>query len=178
MMTYILIGLVLLFVVVPIISILPNEEQRALMKMRKIAMGRGIGVELTTIPDHAAQVGKRVSGSGRPMRPVLKVAAYRRYRKRPQSRHDLPAISWSVFKGPKGDDALPGNWQWQEQPAVQNSRSMKLFLAEKLEHLPESVVSVTEKNRAVSVHWVESGDTSQAEIIFSFLDDCINWPDG
>ena len=55
---------------------------------------------------------------------------------------------------------------------------MKLFLAEKLEHLPESVVSVTEKNRAVSVHWVESGDTSQAEIIFSFLDDCINWPDG
>ena len=177
MMTYILIGLVLLFVVVPIISILPNEEQRALMKVRKTAMSRGIGVELTTIPDHAAQAEKRVSGSGRPMTPVLKVAAYRRYRKRPQSRHDLPAISWSVLKADEGDDALPGKWKWQEQPALQNAQSLKLFLAEKLEHLPESVVSVTEKNRAISVNWVESADTSQSEIIFSFLDDCINWPD-
>ena len=49
MMIYILIGLVLLFVVVPIISILPNEEQRALMKVRKIAMDRtaaGIDAEI------------------------------------------------------------------------------------------------------------------------------------
>lgn len=177
MMIYILIGLVLLFVVVPIISILPNEEQRALMKVRKIAMSRGIGVELTTIPDHAAQAVKRISGSGRPITPVIKVAAYRRYRKRPQSRHDLPAISWSVLKADEGDDALPGKWKWQEQPALQNAQSLKLFLAEKLEYLPESVVSVTEKNRAVSVHWIESGDACQAEIIFSFLDDCINWSD-
>jgi len=177
MMTYFLIGLVVLLVVVPIVSILPNQKQRAVMKIRNSAMSRGIGVELTSIPDHAAEAVKRVSGSGRAISPVLKVAAYRRYRKRPQSRHDLAAISWSLLRVAEGDDTLPAHWHWLEQPGLEDPEPLKLFLANKVKHLPESVVLVTEKNRAVSVHWTESGEAHQAEAIFSFLDDCINWPD-
>lgn len=176
MMTYFFIGLAVLLVVVPIISILPNQKQRAVMKTRNSAMSRGIGVELTSIPDHAAEAIKRVSGSGRSIAPVLKVAAYRRYRKRPQSRHDLPAISWSLLRVSKGDDTLPAHWRWLEQPGLEDPEPLKLFLAGKLKQLPESVVLVTEKNRAVSVHWNENGEEHHAEAIFSFLDDCINWP--
>ena len=177
MMTYFLIGLVVLLVVVPVISILPDAKQRAVMKVRNAAMSRGVGVELTHIPDHAAEAVKRVSGSGRSLSPVLKVAAYRRYRKRPQSRHDLTAISWSLLRVAKGDDDLPAHWHWLERPDLEDPVPLMLFLAGKLQRLPESVVSVTEKNRAVSVHWNESGDGQQAEAIFSFLDDCIRWPE-
>ena len=65
-MVYLFIGLVLMMLIAPIVSILPGKSQKQIMAVRRAAMARGISVELTTIdglqrtePDEFEQCGPR-----------------------------------------------------------------------------------------------------------------------
>ena len=41
-MTYLLIGLVLVLIIAPIVSILPSRSQKQIMQIRQTMMGRGV----------------------------------------------------------------------------------------------------------------------------------------
>ncbi|HCC44491.1 MAG TPA: hypothetical protein DEQ32_08855, partial [Gammaproteobacteria bacterium] len=50
-MVYLIIGIVLLIVLVPIFSVLPSARQKQQMMMRQTARAAGVSVDLTIIDD-------------------------------------------------------------------------------------------------------------------------------
>ena len=98
-MVYVLIGVILIVVIVPIISVLPSARQKEQMQMRMIARAAGVSVELTSIDDPNPKQGKYIAYTGKPIPPVLKVVAYRLQRKRARDWRHLPKVSWCMFRG-------------------------------------------------------------------------------
>ena len=57
-MVYVLIGVILLAIIVPIISVLPSARQKERMQMRMVARAAGVSVELTSIDDPNSETGQ------------------------------------------------------------------------------------------------------------------------
>jgi hypothetical protein len=55
---YVLVGVILIVIIVPIISVLPSARQKERMQMRMIARAAGVSVELTSIDDPNPKQGK------------------------------------------------------------------------------------------------------------------------
>lgn len=164
-MIYVIIGVALLFIIVPIIGVLPSARQKEQMKMRKSARTAGVSVELTTISDPNPHQDKYVSPTGKAIAPLLKVVGYRLQRKRARDWRQLPQVDWCLQKMPDK------NWRWQLGPSDSMNTELIDWLNNAIEALPEDVEQVEEVNYNITVYWHEKTKGSETTL-FDFLKHC------
>jgi hypothetical protein len=171
-MTYLIIGIALLFVIAPIFAILPSRRQKEQMRLRRSAMSKGISVELTRIQDPNPHQDKYLTNTGKPLDPILSVAAYRKVRPRPKQLRISPRIDWTLENGEALSPELPGNWHWKPGKPAGLSDEFESFLGQQLVSLPSDLVKIDEKNYFLSVYWHESSGDEGLSSIVRFLDAC------
>ena len=176
-MTYLIIAIALLFVIAPIFAILPSGRQKEQMKLRRSAMSKGISVELTRIQDPNPHQDKYLSNTGKPLDPVLSIAAYRKGRPRPKQWRISPRIDWTlendeIRSTDLHSSELPGNWHWVPSKPSDLSDDFESFLKQELESLPADLVKIDDKNYFLSVYWHESSGDEGLAAIVRFLDAC------
>ena len=171
-MTYLIIGIAILIVIAPIFAILPSVRQKEQMGLRRSAMSDGISVELTRIQDPIPRQEKYLSNTGKPLPPVLSLAAYRKVRPKPKQWRLAPRIDWTLEKQDVPSQSLPDNWHWVPDKPSEMSEEFGLFLRAQLELLPSDVVKIAEKNYFVSVYWHESSGDEGLSSIVRFLNAC------
>jgi hypothetical protein len=158
-MVYVLIGVILMVIIVPIISVLPSARQKERMQMRMIARAAGVSVELTSIDDPNPKQGKYIAYTGKPIPAVLKVVAYRLQRKRARDWRHLPKVSWCMFRG------LDNNWHWK----AELNEAMNNELAEWIEAvapgLPPDVVQIEEDSYNICVYWHERSKGDEQTVL-------------
>ena len=76
-MTYWIVALIVLFILAPMARLWPSARDRQAMEGRRVAMKRGVGVELTKILDPVPIQDKYKTPSGMPIEPKLSVVAFR-----------------------------------------------------------------------------------------------------
>ncbi len=158
-MTYLLILVLLLVVIAPFFAVLPSKAQKEKMRLRMQAMGMGISVEVTTMMDPVPDQEKYRTGSGKPLKPVLQIAAWRMARKKPVERGRIRWAEWAVVRKAKPAGEFPDTWQWENGKPADLDDRIVAFLREALGLLPPDVVKVEDKGSFVSVYWHErSGD--------------------
>ncbi|GJL67267.1 MAG: hypothetical protein NPIRA05_22380 [Nitrospirales bacterium] len=162
-MTIGIVILVIALIIAPIMAVLPSKEDKAKMQKRRLAMSRGIGVEMTNIEDPDTDPKKYRSSTGKPLPRRLSVAAYRQTRK---SARDL-GIEWAIVSSAARGrtEFTPG---WFTETPCQNI-VVEEFLKSNIAKLSGDVVRIEEKNRFVSVYWKESGDVTE---VIDFLERC------
>ena len=158
-MVYVIIGLVLLVVIMPLIAVLPSARQKEQMKMRDAARAGGVSVELTSIDDPNPNQDKYITQTGRAIQPVLQVVAYKLQRKPAGDWRRLPAIHWCLKK------TSDGGWQWSHEQNPAMSDALYEWLRRAVEDLPEDVEQVEESNDNLAVYWHERNPGSEAEVI-------------
>ena len=167
-MAYLIIGVVILVVLVPIFSVLPSARQRQQMKMRQAARAAGVSVEIIMIDDPNPEQEKYVSHTGRKIPPRLQVAAYRIQRRRNQDWRRWPDISWCLQR------QLDGSWFWKSDSELM-SDTLKKVLDDALDVLPEDVEQVEESDYNISVYWHERAAGSEDNVL-NFLRNCAASP--
>ena len=167
-LVYLIIGIVLLVIVVPIFSVLPSARQRQQMKMRQGARAAGVSVDLTTIDDPNPEQDKYISHTGRSIPARLKVAGYRIQRRRQQDWRRLPEVDWCLKR------KLHGSWLWT-LGSGQLSSELKYFLEQAKESLPEDVEQVEESSYNIVVYWHERTPGSEDNVL-NFLQKCAELP--
>lgn len=163
-MVYLIIGLVLLIIIVPIFSVLPSRRQREQMAMRKAAREAGVSVELTSIDDPNPDQEKYISHIGKKIPAKLKVAGYRIQRRRVGDWRRLPSVNWCLKK------KLEDGWQWTEAGDAM-SEELKRFVDAEVHHLPADVEQVEESGYNIVVYWHERVKGSEA-VVLNFLKSC------
>jgi hypothetical protein len=166
---YVIVAVVLLLVIVPIFSVLPNARQRGQMAMRNAARSAGVSVELTSIADPNPDQDKYTSHIGKKIDPILKVAAYRVQRRRERDWRQLPQVNWCLQKD------LGGHWHWTEPASEFMSDELCVWLDENINTLPNDVMQVDETSYNVTVYWHERVK-GEEEKVFSFLKHCAGLP--
>jgi hypothetical protein len=171
-MTYLIIGIAIIFIIAPIFAILPSTKQKSQMKLRQSAMAQGVRVELTTIQDPIPRQDKYLSNTGKPLPPVLSVAAYRKVRPKPAQWRLAPRLDWVVEKREVLSKSLTGNWCWSPEKPSTISDEFESLLRAQLDTLPVDVVKIEEINYFLSVYWHESSGEEGLSAIVRFLDAC------
>lgn len=172
-MVYLIIVVAILLVIGPIIAILPSKRQKEQMAMRKVAMSRGLSVQLVNIRDPDPAPDAYLSNTGKPLEPIMKAMAYRIARRRPTDWRLIPQVDWCVFRkrdAPAGE--LPAGWAYEREPGDQMSNDFKGFLATHLDNLPSDVIKVEEVNYLLSVYWNERGGLDAVNAVLAFVDEC------
>ena len=173
-MIYIIIGLVLLLIAAPIIAVLPSKREKEQMKLRQQAMAQGISVELTSIDDPIPKQKKYVTGTGKQLKAVLQVAAYRIVRQQDRDWRREPEANWSLERRAVAQDIeLPGTWCWLDDKPDNLTPEFIRYLTDKMSHLPEDVVRIEEVNRVISVYWHERSEEAGLQSIVEFLTGCL-----
>jgi len=147
---YVLIGVILLAIIVPILLVLPSTRQKERMQMRMIARAAGVSVELTSIDDPNPKQDKYIGYTGKRIPAVLKVVAYRLQRKRDSDWRHLPKVSWCLFKG------LDNNWHWTSELDEAMNKQLAGWLEDVAPDLPSDVVQIEEDSYNICVYWHES----------------------
>lgn len=168
-MTYLIICAALLFIIVPIFSVLPSARQKEQMAMRTAARGAGVLVELTSIDDPKPKQDKYISPTGRPLPPVLKVVAYRKQRRREGDWRKLPEVNWCRQRV-RGD-----GWHWLVEPGAVMSRDLVAWLEKETERLPDDVEQVEESGFNITIYWHERTKGSE-ETVLNYLKTCAELP--
>ena len=168
-MGYLIIGFVLLLIIAPIFAILPSARQKEQMRLRKRAMDQGISVELTRIEDPIPRQDKYMSSTGRPLEPILAVAAYRIARPKPREWRISAQIKWVVERQAENSTELPGRWHWDGSKPEEISPEFEEFLSRELSYLPDDVVKIQEVNSSLVVYWHESSSEEGLAAIVRFL---------
>ncbi len=168
-MVYLIIGLVLLFIIVPIVAVLPSARQKERMQMRMIARQAGVSVELTSITDPNPKQEKYISPTGRPIPPDLKVTAWRYQRRREGNWRELPEVNWCAQR------MLDKTWHWQEKPSGHASDELRNWLNNSIESLPEDVDQVEESRYDITVYWHEAQKGTE-QAVLDFLRQCADLP--
>lgn len=161
-MAYVLIGVILIAIIVPIISVLPSARQKERMQMRMNARAAGVSVELTSIDDPNPKQDKYITYTGKRIPAVLKVVAYRLQRKRKSGWRQLPEVSWCLFKD------LDENWCWKSEPNEGMNRQLTEWLENIAPDLPTDVVQVEEDSYSICVYWHES-NRGDEQVVLDFL---------
>ncbi len=146
---YILIGVILIVIIVPIISVLPSARQKERMQMRMIARAAGVSVELTSIDDPNPKQDKYIAYTGKRIPAVLKVVAYRLQRKREGDWRHLPKVSWSMFKD------LDNQWHWNSELSEAMNKQLSGWIEGIAPDLPADVVKIEEDSYNICVYWHE-----------------------
>ncbi len=168
-MVYLIIGLALLFIIVPIIAVLPSARQKERMQMRNLARGAGVSVDLTTIEDPNPNQDKYITHTGRKIPPDLKVTAWRQQRKRERDWRELPEVSWCAQRN------LDKSWRWHIDPNEHASDELRNFLATSIESLPDDVDQVEESRYCITIYWHEA-DKESVQDVLDFLKQCADLP--
>lgn len=168
-MVYVLIGVILIAIIVPIISVLPSARQKERMQMRMVARAAGVSVELTSIDDPNPKQDKYISYTGKRIPAVLKVVAYRLQRKRERDWRRLPRVSWCLLKD------LDSNWYWKSEPTEVMNKELARWLDEVAPGLPADVVQIEEDSYNICVYWHER-TLGDEQAVLDFLKDCTELP--
>ena len=161
-------------IMAPILAILPSAEQKDQLKKRKLAMARGVRVQLTHIDDPDPDPSKYLSNTGQPLERKLPIVAYRLARSRPEMWHERPEENWSFIQAretpnsPVGDYGIMG-WHCERCPQDGFTPVWEKFFQEKLPCLPRDVVRVEENKFMVTIYWKEKGEVDE---ILDFLSAC------
>ncbi|MDA0791472.1 MAG: hypothetical protein O2780_18710 [Proteobacteria bacterium] len=170
-MTYLVIGLVIAFIVAPILAILPSARQKQQMLLRRKAMAAGIHVDISRIDDPVPKQEKYLSNFGKQLPPHLTVTAYRRNRPRSAFSHRHKPVGWAVERrASPGSDGLPGTWAWLPARPPRVTHEFAVFLADALGHLPEDAVRADEANGVISVYWHERTGEAGLGAVLDFID--------
>lgn len=182
-MVYVIIVLALLFIIVPIVAVLPSVRQKEQMVMRKVARQAGVIVDLATIDDPNPRQEKYISATGRPVPPNLKVIAYRLHRQRERTQREQPRLTWCIQKReasqqPVGARDVPKEggsyWHWVTGP-VEKRPLLRDWVEAAVGDLPHDVEQVEESNQLISVYWHERENGSESAVI-DFLKQCASLP--
>jgi hypothetical protein len=173
-LAYLIIGIVLLVVLAPIFAILPSKRQKQQMQMRKLAMAKGIRVDLVKIEDPHPDREKYITSTGKPLDPVMDAIAWRIPRPRPRNWRLLPVLDWSVIKAADAPGFSQG-WVW-EVPCEHLTDEFSAFLTAHLPKLPDDVVRVEELKYTISLYWHERCDEQTVQQIVDFLVSCRDLP--
>ncbi|MBV1879618.1 MAG: hypothetical protein KUG79_18390 [Pseudomonadales bacterium] len=170
-MSYLIIVIIILVIIAPIISILPNARQKTQLVKRKAAMAEGIRVELVQIDDVNARV--TISTAGKEQRPKLSVVAYRFQRARPVSWREVEAREWSLNRVTKNSaqemQQLTTDWTWLVEPGQNLTNDLDGYLKRWLADMPDDIVRVEDRGYILSIYWQERGEVAR---IIDFLTDC------
>ena len=170
-MVYLFIGLVMLMLIAPIVSILPGKSQKQIMAIRRAAMARGISVELTTIDDPNPNQEKYRTSTGHPLPAKLQVAAYKGLIRLQSSQ--VPAESFQVQRTPGDGETRPGAFHTITETPL--SGAGLDFLAQFAVGLPETVQQIVWDGRYLKVFWVERPEMDLGEKIFTFIEEGLQW---
>jgi hypothetical protein len=132
-------------------------------------MGQGISVELTRIEDPIPRQDKYLSSTGKPLEPILAVAAYRIARPKPREWRISPRIEWILERRAENSADLPGCWHWSKSKPDEMSLEFEEFLSRELASLPDDVVKIQEVNASLIVYWHESSGEKGLASIARFL---------
>ena len=166
-MVYLFIGLVLMMLIAPIVSILPGKSQKQIMAVRRAAMARGISVELTTIDDPSPDQDKYRTSTGRALPAKLQVAAYKGLSRLNSSSATLPAFQ--VQRTPDQDPSSPDAFHSITDASL--PEACRTFLAQYASALPTTVQQIIWDGRQLNVYWVEQPDHQMGEKIFTFIEE-------
>lgn len=161
-MTYLGIVLVILVLIAPIWALLPSARQKEQMALRKRAREAGLRTELTTIQDPDPDTDEYTSITGKPLEQKLQCIAYRVPRPRPSDWRSLPAMTWTVVRG-------PGGWQWTQPFPEAASAELRQAVDSALEKLPHDAIRVDEERYVVSIYWHERGGEPGVDVIIEAL---------
>jgi hypothetical protein len=142
------------------------------MKFRKIAMGRGISVEMSRIQDPVPKQDKYLSNTGQPLDPVLSIMAYKLARPRQKELRLNPRIDWILSRTGKNSQELPLTWEWGDgKPELMSEKFLSL-LQQALGDLPDDVVKIQELNQVLTVFWHERSGEKGLTLVAEFLERC------
>jgi hypothetical protein len=170
-MVYLFIGLVLLMLIAPIVSILPGKSQKQIMAVRRAAMARGISVELTTIDDPSPDQDKYRTSTGRALPAKLQVAAYKGLSRLNSSSATLPAFQ--VQRTPGQNPLSPDAFHSITDASL--SAPCRAFLGQYAASLPTTVHQIIWDGRQLNVYWIEQPDHQMGEKIFTFIEEGRQW---
>jgi|TARA_B110000305_G_scaffold109588_1_gene123416 hypothetical protein len=170
-MVYLFIGLVLLMLIAPIVSILPGKSQKQIMAVRRAAMARGISVELTSIDDPNPSQEKYRTSTGRALPAKLQVAAYKGLSRQGASPGALQAFQVQRTLGQDGSRL----GAFQSITDTPLSAPCLEFLGQHAGSLPDAVQQIIWDGRRLNVYWVEQPDTVMGEKIFTFIEEGLQW---
>ncbi|XOV89402.1 MAG: hypothetical protein ACFHX7_05800 [Pseudomonadota bacterium] len=173
-MVYLGIVLLLLVIIAPIFSLLPSARQKQQMALRRMGMAEGIRVDLTQVEDPDPDPAAYVSNTGKPLPRIIKVAAYRLPRPRPNNWRDLPRCNWQIGRCKNASTGeLPDGWVYLQPLHEATSEAMKDFLGRALPTLPDDVIVVEEETYVVSVYWREIGGEDALRQVLAFMKACV-----
>ncbi|MFT5211587.1 MAG: hypothetical protein ACI9CE_003326 [Flavobacterium sp.] len=161
-------------ILAPILAILPSAEQKDQLKKRKLAMAKGVRVQLTHVDDPDPDPSKYLSNTGQPLDRKLPIVAYRLARPRPEMWHERPAANWGFFQARETsistvvDYGVTG-WHCDQSPQNGFSPVWEKFFQEKLPRLPRDVIRVEENKFMVTIYWKEKGEVDE---VLDFLCTC------
>ena len=167
-MVYLIIGIVLLLVLVPIFSVLPSARQKQQMMMRQTARAAGVSVDLTIIDDPNPDQDKYLSHTGRKIPAKLEVVAYRIQRQRGHDWQRLSDLRWCLER------RLDGGWVWVTDGELL-SKEMRNFLDKSTDDLPADVERIEESRHKISVYWHEKAEGDE-DYVLKFLRQCAHLP--
>ena len=168
-MAYLIIVVALIFIIVPIIAVLPSARQKEQMRMRNLARQAGVSVDLTSIDDPNPEQDKYITPAGRAIPPVLKVIAWRYQRRRSGGWRRMPEVTWRAHRNPDK------SWHWSTEPSNQTSDELGNWLNRSIESLPEDVEQVEESGYNITVYWHERENGSE-QAVLDFLRQCADLP--
>ena len=168
-MVYVVIGLILLFIILPILAMLPSARQREQMQMRRLARAAGVTVQLTSIEDPNPDRERYTTGTGRALPPLLKVVVWSRGRETAVGWRQLPEVNWCLQRNPDK------SWRWSGEVPAAMSEELKAWLDEALVSLPEDVEQVQESRYRIEVCWHERSMGTE-QLVLDFLEHCAKLP--
>ena len=150
------------------------------MKGRRVAMKRGVGVELTKILDPVPIQDKYKTPSGMPIEPKLSVVAFRARHGQLVDEKNRPR-DWFAERVGESPNPLAkktgvkrADWMvWFEEQLMPESKAEERLADEVLSVVvaaPKSVVAMDWQNRALSAYWVENGRSDEVETICDQLE--------
>ena len=156
-MNWIVIVLILIAAFGPVLWILPSRRDRRLAKMRSRARVLGMQVELTQLPDLAAEPTARVTAGGRRLEPMLSCAVYRL----PMLQPARAAPHWRLLRSASDAAGPHAGWQW-DSPVVGDGGYWRTISAV-LDELPVDALACSAQATEVACWWLERAPAETAE---------------
>jgi len=156
-LSWLIITLILLAAFGPVFWVMPSSNDRRLAKMRSRARTLGLRVEMTQLPDLAAQPSARVTAGGRRLEPMVSCAAY--HLALPQMARAAP--QWRLLRSRAESSGPFAGWQWDSQPAGDASYWERL--ATIVAALPADALACGAQASEVACWWREHAAAENAE---------------
>ena len=156
-MNWLVITLILLAAFGPVFWILPSKRDRRLAKMRSRARALGMQVEMTQLPDLAAEPSARVTAGGRHREPLVACAVYRLALPRPVR----TAPHWRILRNVANSSGPIAGWQWDSPPVGADGYWQEVETV--VGALPADALGCAAETTEVACWWRERGVAEGSE---------------